>query len=175
MKKLFIAVGIAVSFLFSGCAAVVQGGAALMAKNASDHPASKKFVVSVGKNEAFNASMRSLTAKDRKVTSSDREAGVVQGEINGNAVTIKIVGHGSKESSVDITVAYAQIYLYGVPRLEDDLNTLVTEINGAGGKVKEAVSNAPDVVVVGDSSVVPAVIKKSKKVQKKAPLKTGTP
>lgn len=167
MKKFIIAIGIAFSFLFSGCAAVIQGGAALKAKDAADHPATKKFVVAMAKNGTFNASMRALTAKDRKVTSSDREAGIVQGEINGNTVTIKIAGKGSKESAVDITVAYTQIYSYGDPKLEADLNTLVAEIKGAVGD-KEAVSNIPDGAGERDASAALVGTVKAKTAPKKS-------
>lgn len=45
MRKFFIAVAVASSVLISGCAAVVQGGAALAAGNAKEHPASQNFAV----------------------------------------------------------------------------------------------------------------------------------
>lgn len=150
MKKLIIVVfGVVASFLFSGCAAVIQGGASLMAKNASDHPANKTFVVSMPKNDAFNASLRALTNKDRQITSSDREAGIVQGEINKNAVTIKITAQNKKESSIYITVAYAQSFLYGSPKLEEDLNTLVTEISEFSKKDTAITENKEETVSGG--------------------------
>lgn len=153
MRKLIIAVAVAASFLMSGCAAVIQGGAALMAKNAADHPANKSFVVSKGKNETFNAAMRALTAKDRKITSSDREAGIVQGEFDGNAVTIRIAEKERRESIVDITVAYAQAFVYGDPKLEEKLDVLKAEIERAGASGKDAVSSAPG----QKTAVAPAV------------------
>lgn len=153
MRVLIIAVAVAASFLMSGCAAVIQGGAALMAKNEADHPASKSFVVSNGRNETFNAAMRALTAKGRKITSSDRESGIVQGEFDGNAVTIKIAGKGSRESIVEITVAYAQAFAYGDPKLEEKLDELKAEIERSGASRNDAASSASD----PKTSVTPAV------------------
>lgn len=158
MRKIIIAVTVASSFLFSGCAAVVQGGAALMAKNAADHPASKNFVVGMGRNDAFNAAMRALAAKDRKITSSDREAGIVQGEFDGNAVTIKIAGKGSGEAVVDITVSSAQAFVYGDPKLEEKLDVLKADIERTGTRGKDAASGtsgqkAVDALAAGGASV----------------------
>lgn len=167
MKKFIVVVVIASFVLLSGCATIVEGSAAMMGKSASDHPATKSFVVGMAKNDAFNASMRALTAKGRKVTSSDREAGVVQGDINENAVTIKIAGKGSKESTIDITVAFVKTLSYGSPKLEDDLNTLVAEIN-------QAVKNAPAIAALNDVSEVPeAVVATPKKKHKKISVKAA--
>gem|GEM_PF-5801553 len=162
MKKLIIAACVASSVLLSGCAAVIQGPAALKARNASEHPANKSFVVSTSKNNAFNASMKSLTAKDRKITSSDREAGVIQGSIDGDDVTINIANKGAKESTIAITVTYSKPFSYGPTHLEEELNTLVTEINDA---VTNSSLNA-SAAAVNDVVDAPVVVKKSKSKRK---------
>jgi len=173
VRKIIIAVAVASSFLFSGCAAVVQGGAALMAKNASDHPASKNFVVGMGKNDVFNAAMRALTAKDRKITSSDREAGIVQGEFDGNAVTIKIAGKGSREAVVDITVSYAQAFVYGDPKLEEKLDVLKAEIERAGAESKDASSSASGQKILDTPAAGSASVNAAKSVHKKVHAKVA--
>lgn len=173
MRKIIIAVTVASSFLFSGCAAVVQGGAALMAKNASDHPASKNFVIGIGKNDAFNAAMRSLTVKDRKITSSDREAGIVQGEFDGNAVTIKIAGKGSREAVVDITVSYAQAFVYGDPKLEEKLEVLKAEIERAAAEGKDASSSASGQKALDAPAAGGASVSAAKAVHKKVRAKVA--
>ncbi len=163
MNKLLIALGVASSFLFSGCAAVVQGGAHLMAEKAADHPASKHFVVAMNKNDAFNASLRSLTAKDRKVTASDRDTGVLQGEINENTVAIKIAAAGRNEAAIDVKVSFTKGFAYGEPKLQQDLDTLVAEIEKAAPAAKK--------VAVSESGTeeggVVAAPKKAKKSVKK--------
>lgn len=144
MKKLFIVSLIVTSGLFSGCAAVVQVPAMVSAKNASAHPATKNFVVGMSKNDTFNVVMRLLTGNARKISSNDRESGIIQGQINDNQVMVKVAGNGGNESTVDITVSYNKPLLYGDAKLEDDLNTLVTEITAATStKVSPAAKVAP--------------------------------
>lgn len=143
MNKFFLAVCILCSFLFSGCAAVVQGGAALAAGSAKDHPAKEIFIVGSGKNDVFNIAMRSLTANGRKVTTSDREAGIVQGEVGDYAVTIKIGGKSSG-SAVDISVAYNQSFIYGSSQVEKIASDLKNEIEAAAGCVTVAAVQIPE-------------------------------
>lgn len=170
MKKLFVVVCcVACSFLLSGCAAVVQGGAALAAGSAKDHPANKNFVVDMGKNDAFNASMRALTAKGRKITSSDREAGIVQGEFDDYAVTIKIAGKGSGSAVVDITVAYNQPFIYGSSKVEEVLAVVKGDIEGTASKKIGAGEQTQNVADSSAASAAVTVTKaKSKTGQKKA-------
>lgn len=144
-----------------------------MAKNASDHPASKNFVVGMGKNDVFNAAMRALTAKDRKITSSDREAGIVQGEFDGNAVTIKIAGKGSREAVVDITVSYAQAFVYGDPKLEEKLDVLKAEIERAGAESKDASSSASGQKILDTPAAGSASVNAAKSVHKKVHAKVA--
>lgn len=142
MNKYLLAVCVACSFLFSGCAAVVQGGAALAAGSAKDHPATQNFTVAAGKNEAFNTAMRALTANGRKVTTSDREAGIVQGEVGDYAVTIKIAGKNAG-AVVNITVAYNQAFIYGSSQVEKIAGDLKGEIEAAAGKRDEVAVQGP--------------------------------
>jgi hypothetical protein len=135
VNKYLIVFVVACSFLFSGCAAVVQGGAALAAGSAKDHPANQSFAVGAGKSEAFNVAMRALTASGRKVTASDREAGIVQGEVGDYAVTIKIGGKAGG-AVVDITVAYNQSFIFGSSQMEKIAGDLKGEIEAAAGHVK---------------------------------------
>ncbi len=134
MNKYLLALCVACSFLFTGCAAVVQGGAALAAGSAKDHPANQSFVVGAGKSEAFNVAMRALTTSGRKVTASDREAGIVQGEVGDYAVTIKIGGKAGG-AVVDVTVAYNQAFIYGSSQVEKIAGDLKSEIEAAAGHV----------------------------------------
>ena len=117
MKKLCVVLGMSVCFLFTGCAAVVQLPAALAADSAKSHPAIQSFSNSAGKNETFNVVMRTFGASGRKLTSSDREAGIVQGEIDDYAVAVKITGKQAN-SSVEITVTYNKPFIYGVSKAE---------------------------------------------------------
>jgi len=167
VKKLIVAVVVASSFLFSGCAAVIQGGAAMAAGSAKDHPANQSFVVGMGKNDAFNTSMRALTANGRKVTSSDREAGIVQGEFDDYAVTIKIAGK-SGGAMVDITVAYNQPFIYGASQVEKVLTVLKGEIEGAASKKAESITHESVAVAQGDAVAAPVNAAKNKHGSKKA-------
>lgn len=166
MRKLIIAVAVASSFLLSGCAAVIQGGAALAAGNAKDHPANQSFVVGMGKNDAFNTSLRALTANGRKVTSSDREAGIVQGTFDDYAVTIKIAGK-SGGAVVDLTVAYNQSFIYGASQVEKVSTVLKGEIEGAASKRAESVTHESVTVAQNDTVAAPVKVAKNKHGSKK--------
>lgn len=170
MKKFIIAIGITSSVLLSGCAAVVQGGASMAAGNAKSHPATQSFVVGMGKGDTFNASLRVLTAKGRKITSSDRESGVVQGEFDDNAVMIKIAEKRVGESTIDMTVAYNQTYLYGSAKLEETFNVLKSELLDAASKKKNTVADSTTVNPTSTAPVTTATKskKKSKKITKAA-------
>lgn len=171
MSKLLAVVCVACSFLFSGCAAVIQGGAAMAAGGAKSHPANQSFEVSTGKNDVFNISMRALTASGRKVTSSDREAGIVQGELGDYAVMIKIAGKSSKVAVVDITVAYNQSFIYGTSKVEEVMTTVKGEIEA--GAVKAVTEDYSVKETVVDTSVTePVVVAPVKTKRKKAPAKT---
>lgn len=151
--------------MLTGCAAVVQGGASIAAGNAKSHPAAQVFVVGMGKGDTFNASMRALTAKGRKITSSDRESGIVQGEFDDDAVMIKVAESSLGQSTVNITVAYNQTYLYGSAKLEEALNVLKLEIQAAADNKKEEVVNAP--ALSADATASTAAVTKPKKRSKK--------
>lgn len=130
MKKQIATIVIlgAFSLGLGGCAAVVDGAAYLNGKQAADHPAIKTAVVNMPKNSVFNSALRALTAKDRKVTSSDREAGIIQGQINGNDVMIRIEAKGNNQAALDMTVTYSQTLAFGKIDVDGDLNTLWAEI-----------------------------------------------
>lgn len=166
MRKFFIAVAVASSFLLSGCAAVIQGGAALAAGSAKDHPASQSFVVGMSKNEAFNTSLRVLTANGRKVTSSDREAGIVQGTYDDYAVTIKISGKHSG-AAVELVVAYNQSFIYGASQAERLATELKGEIEGVVSKKADVGADAPVTVAQGDAVAAPTKVAKNKHGSKK--------
>lgn len=121
----------------------------------------------MNKNDAFNTSLRALTANERKVTSSDREAGIVQGTYGDYAVTIKIAGKGGG-AVVDLTVAYNQSFIYGASQAERLATELRSEIEG-GIKKAEVVADAPVTVAQTDTVVVaPLKAAKHKHGSKKA-------
>ncbi len=170
MRKFLIAIMVASSVLISGCAAVVQGGAALAAGNAKEHPASQSFAVDMSKNEAFNTSLRALTANGRKVTSSDREAGIVQGTYDDYAVTIKIAKN-SDGAAVDLTVAYNQSFIYGASQAEKVLTTLKTEIEAGASKKMALVAQESASVTQTEAAVAPAKVLQKKHRSRKVKAK----
>jgi hypothetical protein len=141
MKNIYLVCVLASCIMFSGCAALVEAPGYMSAKTAKEHPANKIIKVSASKNETFNVVARVLTGNVRTVTTSDREAGIIQGTINQNAVKVKITENATKGSDVNITVSYVKDLLYGTSKLDDDLNTIVNDINEAIPTVSHSVSN----------------------------------
>jgi len=153
MKKVFLMMVALVAVIFlSGCAAVVQGGAALAAGSAKSKPANESFEVKGGASEAFNVSMRALSASGRKVTLSDRESGIIQGEVDDYAVVIKIASKGSGGAVVDLTVAYNQSFIYGAAQMDVLLAKLKGEIGDAMETLHKSSIKATPAVVGGKTA-----------------------
>lgn len=164
MGKAFLVVMALFAVIFlSGCAAVVQGGAALAAGSAKSKPANESFEVRGSASEAFNVSMRALSASGRKVTLSDRESGIIQGEVEDYAVVIKIASKGGGGAVVDLTVAYNQSFIYGAAQMDVLLAKLKGEIEEATKAVRESPAGAaPAAPVVTGGKVTRSKVTRSK-------------
>jgi hypothetical protein len=158
---------LASSFLFSGCSIALRGVAMKGASEAKEHPASQIFTVHAGKNDTFNAAMHVMTAKDRKITLSDRESGTIQGAYNDNAVSINITGLSASSSSVDVTVAYNAVYSLGDPKMQANLDAIKSEIESITGRLVSTATSTEKQVMNNEkntpsNAVKPVVLLKLK-------------
>lgn len=142
MKRLFIAI-LAISPLFlTGCAAVVDGVGYMKANEASKHPANRHLDLAINKNAAFTIAYQSMTAPQRKVTVSDRESGILQGQINDENVSIKVLPAAGDHSTIDLAVSYSQAMTFSTPDMEGEANALAQEIKTAAEKIQPTSTTA---------------------------------
>lgn len=160
MSKAFLVVMALFAVIsFSGCAAMVQGGAAMAAGGAKSKPANESFEVRGSVGEAFNVSMRALSASGRKVTLSDRESGIIQGEVGDYAVVIKIAEKSGGGAAVDLTVTYNQSFIYGTAEMDTVLAKLKGEIGEAMKAPRESSVKVAPAVTGGKAARSKVVVR----------------
>lgn len=160
MTRLFLVViAIIAGVCLSGCAAVIQGGAAMGAGDAKSKPANESFEVKGSASEVFNVSMRALSASGRRVTLSDRESGIIQGEVGDYAVAIKIAEKGSGGAVVDLTVTYNQSFIYGTAEMSSVLAKLKGEIGDAVKALRESSVKAAPAAPGGKAARAKVVVR----------------
>lgn len=106
------AFALATAFLLGGCQAVLQTGTAMA--DSKQAPSVASYAVNAPVNKVFTATVQSMTLMG-KISSSDRESGVVQG-VKGNWVITATVTGQKKTSNVAINCRY-------VPSNQMDFNS----------------------------------------------------
>jgi len=111
-RTLISAFALAAAFLLAGCQAALQVGTAIA--DSKQAPSVANYTVKAPVSKVFTSAVQSMTLMG-KVTSSDRESGIVQGAKGNWLITATITGH-SEGANVAIICRY-------VPSNQMDFNS----------------------------------------------------
>lgn len=136
MKKLLAAMIVAGSVIvLPGCAAIVSGGAMLNGASLRDKPVERSELIDRSQADVYNAAVRAFAKPGRKLLSSDRAAGMVQGEVNKvETVSIKIDAAGTNRTMLVASLAFTGDAYFGTPDMRGDLDAVVADIINGGAK-----------------------------------------